>query len=67
MGVVAEAFEPKELALSLSKLKNNEVFDFKEAANQAAFDLIYENAGSVMLGEIERCLNLPIKKIAKTV
>ncbi len=58
MGVVAESFEPKDLALSLSKLTHKEIFEFKEAANQAAFDLNYENAGAVMLGEIERCLNL---------
>jgi hypothetical protein len=58
MGVVAESFDPKDLALSLSKLTHKEIFEFKEAANQAAFDLNYENAGAVMLGEIERCLNL---------
>jgi hypothetical protein len=58
MGVVAESFEPKAMAAELSKLTSDQLWRFKQGAHKAALELNYEQAGSVMLSEIERCLSL---------
>lgn len=57
MGVVTSSFEPKELAACLSALTAEQIWQFKVSADKAANDLNYEQAGAVMLAEIERCLS----------
>jgi hypothetical protein len=57
MGIVAESFDPKDLATALNGLTHEKIWEYKMAANQAAQKLNYQQAGLVMLTEIDRCLS----------
>jgi hypothetical protein len=56
LGVVAESFEPRDLASRLNALSAAEIYRFKENAHQAATDLSFEHSGEVLLEEVRRLL-----------
>jgi hypothetical protein len=53
-GVVAESFEPKVLADSLSRLDADTLRKLKEASHQAAQFLCFEQDGQIIESEIIR-------------
>jgi hypothetical protein len=56
MGLVANSFDPKDLAARLNALTKTQIMDYKWAAHHAAQDLNFEESGKVLLTEINRCL-----------
>jgi hypothetical protein len=54
LGVIADSFQPKALAVMLDQLTDESLRDYKLAADNAARELNYEAAGQVLLQEIER-------------
>lgn len=56
LGVVAESFEPDDLAWALSKLSEADLIRYKLAADDAAGSLNYETSGRTLLALVERLL-----------
>ncbi|MCP5268567.1 MAG: glycosyltransferase [Zoogloeaceae bacterium] len=55
-GVVADSFDPSELAGVISKVSEGELVRYKAAADVAATEVNYETGGRVLLQKIERLL-----------
>lgn len=55
-GVVADSFEPQAMAEAIRALDVPAVTGFKQASDRAARELNYEQAGRVLLAEVERLL-----------
>lgn len=55
-GVVADSFDPRELAGVIRKVSESELVRYKTAADVAATELNYETGGRILLQNIERLL-----------
>lgn len=56
LGVVAQSFDPTDLAMELSKMRESDLIRFKHSADIAAASINYETGGQTLLGLIERSL-----------
>lgn len=57
-GVVADTFDPEDLAGVISKISESALISYKSAANVAASQVNYETGGKVLLQTVERLLAL---------
>ncbi|KQO28885.1 hypothetical protein ASF15_14300 [Pseudomonas sp. Leaf83] len=55
-GVVADSFDPQDLAVMLQRLDTQSIADFKQASHLAAGDLNYERGGQFLLSEVEKLI-----------
>lgn len=55
-GVVADSFEPEDLAGVISKVSESALISYKSAADVAAAQVNYETGGKVLLQSVERLL-----------
>lgn len=55
-GVVADSFDPQDLAVMLQRLDTQSIADFKHASHRAAADLNYERGGQFLLSEVDRLI-----------
>lgn len=63
LGVVASSFEPADLARELTRLADEGLAFYKQAAHEAARELCYERSAQIFLGQIDGLLGTTVSTI----